>query len=354
MHRRRSKGLIGICVTYPRHELIQARILRFGFNDVDFVLFGPNDIRYEEGTVSGYWADKDAVRGAVRWIKGIYPMPDAVFLDGRVELDTIRNMERAAGKKVFNSFTFDKLQGDALLRQDEVLSRHLPDACIVRAGGGPNPELGRFLLRHRKAYLKPANGCSGKGILRVELDGKGQVVLRGFKRDEAFCINRPDMQMWTAELKPDEAYIAQQAVDTVTWHSLPTDIRLNMSKNGEGQWEPSFLTARAALSGGYVRLHHYRMLLRSHFAELFLPIQRSAEEIESEILEVGYRICSLFDRSDYHMGDLGIDLGIDTEGKPWIFEVNPLPYPYHMAFGDHSLIRPLEYARFLALRPSSK
>ncbi|MDQ6418440.1 YheC/YheD family protein [Paenibacillus sp. LHD-117] len=349
MQTRSSLGLIGICVLYPRHDLIKMRILWFGDNDVDFVRFGPNDIRFEEGILKGFKAEKDELRGTIRWIEGDYPIPDVIYLDGRVDLETVRIMEQAVGRKVFNSFIFDKLQGQEFLKRDEMLSRHLPDACSALEGNRPNPDLERFLRLHRNVYMKPTDGCSGKGIIRVKLDEGGQVLVSRFEHTES-VTSYPCIQMWIAELKLTQNYIVQRTVSTVKWYGLPTDIRLNMTKNGVGEWDISFLISRAALTGDYNKLNQYQMLLRRDFAHLFSSTKKSCEEIEADIIKVGRRICAFFDESDYHMGDLGIDLGVDEAGEIWIFEVNPLPYPYNMAIGDRSLVRPLEYARYLALQ----
>ncbi|RIX50126.1 hypothetical protein D3P08_21500 [Paenibacillus nanensis] len=347
MAARDSNVTIGIGVTYPRHDLIQARLLRYGSDDVDFIRFGPNDILFSSREVSGYKAKIDRVRGKVSWIWGMYPVPDVIYLDGRVEQEMVQRMVQLIGKNVFNSFTFDKLEGHELLRQDPLLSRHLPDACSVYAGEGLNPDVDHFLRRHREVYVKPADGASGKGVFVVRLGEDGQVHVSSFEQGEKAY---PNLWEWLPKLKPGWPYIMQQSITTVRWYGLPTDIRLNMCKNGEGKWEEAFLMSRAALSGDYIRLNHYRMLLRRDFPDLFMRIKKSSEEIEAEILKVGHRICGFFDESGHHMADLGIDLGIDGSGKVWIFEVNPLPYPYTMAFGDMSLIRPLEYARFLARR----
>lgn len=51
----------------------------------------------------------------------------------------------------------------------------------------------------------------------------------------------------------------------------------------------------------------------------------------TSIMELGLSIGHWFDASGHHMADLGIDLGIERNGKLWIIEVTPFPFP----FGPH-------------------
>jgi D-alanine-D-alanine ligase-like ATP-grasp enzyme len=93
------------------------------------------------------------------------------------------------------------------------------------------------------------------------------------------------------------------------------------------------------------------MMLTMDKWKSMVPIElQRIDQIEQEVIELGFRIGEAMDQSNYHMADIGIDLGMEKSGRLWIFEVNPLPTPMlnklEICRGD-SLTMPLEYARYL-------
>lgn len=112
-----------------------------------------------------------------------------------------------------------------------------------------------------------------------------------------------------------------------------------MCKNGFGEWEATAIPSRAASNDSHI------------CGELsdISDLRNVNWDWVQQIKDLGFTICQAFDCAGYHMADLGIDMGMDLKGKLWIFEVNPLSYPYYKLadIQDDSMTRPLEYSHYL-------
>lgn len=81
------------------------------------------------------------------------------------------------------------------------------------------------------------------------------------------------------------------------------------------------------------------------------------ERLEREATELGFRIGRTLDLTGHHFADISIDLGMQSDDRLYVFEVNPLPTPLMTRLepdrGD-SLTLPLDYARYLIVNRQSQ
>lgn len=110
----------------------------------------------------------------------------------------------------------------------------------------------------------------------------------------------------------------QRSIRTVSLQNKPTDIRLNMNKNRQGEWEVSALCFRQAINGSHVGAGRGVLYSPMHtiqfLKEIYANDQSKVENTVQSVVDLGYKICRALDESPHHMADLGIDFGIYLAG----------------------------------------
>ncbi|MEW9672159.1 YheC/YheD family protein [Ammoniphilus sp. 3BR4] len=336
---------IGICVSNDKPCLagiVKKRLEKYP-NDASLIKFQIKDMNFNNLRVKGHHFRKK--KGVINEDQGFFPLPDAIYLQCHVELEVIKKLERVIGRKVFNNLIFDKWKGWDILSKDVALRDHLPATQRLFN----KTDFPIFLNSHRDIFIKPMSslrGHSSQGIFRVQLQKDGSIQM--FYRQGSEMRNQQFQSFLEVQDQffiPNK-YILQKGIQTVKCGGKATDIRLNMSKNRLGKWEVSNLLFRIASNSSHIIPEDVMVFPINDLRKAYPDFKIS----EMSISNIGYRICYIFDKLGYHMGDLGIDLGVDENGHVWIFEVNPLPFPFTLnpPQQDHSWIRPLEYALYLA------
>ncbi|WP_077212525.1 YheC/YheD family protein [Bacillus dakarensis] len=346
--------VIGICVSKVKrdlHRIVAERLKRYPC-DATLITFRIEKLNLERQKVQGTCFEKK--EGKIEHYQGSFPIPKVLYMQSYADPDLFKKIEESVGCIIFNNFIFEKWQAWNLFASNKTLMSHLPDTKKICT----EIELKTSLSLYQDVFLKPINpvkGHSSKGIVRVKLINEENIKViyqKGHKiiLDEFQSFN----SFWSSiqSTLATNSYIVQQSIETIRWgEEKPTDIRMNMNKNNKGEWTVSSLFARIALNGSHVaagRGTQYLPIEIKQFLSLhFLNDEIKTTAMINALTNLGHKICQTFDQSGYHMADLGIDLGIDKSEQLWIFEVNPLPFPFASPIRDDSWIKPLEYARYI-------
>lgn len=345
-----ANPVIGICVSNLKpvfQRLVEKRLERYA-NDITLIKFYIDDLDFKNRKIKGISLKKKG--GKIYEMQGVFPLPKVIYLQCHVEPKIIRKIELLTGYKVFNSFIFDKWECWEILRKDDALSTYLPYTQKLEH----QTNLQHLLSVHKDIFLKPVDhrhGHGSRGIFRVKWKEENilEVTYRekeGVERNSFESYEK--FQDWISP-KLSKTYIIQQSVQTITWYQKATDIRLNMNKNSQGQWEVSLLLLRVASNDSHITQKVLTAQPIKNLTKMF-PSNKKIDKvkIEETLVNIGFKICNSLEKHGHHMADLGIDLGIDENGYVWIFEVNSLPHPLKGVL-DHSLTRPIEYSAYLAL-----
>ncbi|MCS0673863.1 YheC/YheD family protein [Cytobacillus firmus] len=341
---------IGICVSKGEYiglcNLIEKRI-HFVPEDVTFIRFKQDDIDFENRSVKGEKFRKDIED----WVDGIFPFPDVVYIQCTISLDKIKKIENIIGPYVFNSFIFNKWEGWKLLNNSWRLRKHLPKTQLIKDIG----EFFDFINKNKfnDIIIKPINGYSSEGIYRIRLQGGNNIKVSSRQgetiKDQVF-INYSQLSSFIESKIYSESHIVQQTIDTVKINENVIDIKMHMTRDYKGNWQVSLLLFRIANNNSMIIPTNITAYNMEQFIKSPIYNKAIMTDIEDSIKSLGFKICKSFDKSKYHIGDISIDLGLDYEGKLWIFEVNPLPFPTRGSTGEYPLKRPIEYALYLASR----
>ena len=118
----------------------------------------------------------------------------------------------------------------------------------------------------------------------------------------------------------------QQGIAFARYRGRRFDLRLLMQKSGDGEWTVSAAYARVAppgslranLDAGGKAVRCTRVL-----GHIF---GRRGRRVLQRVLETGLAVARAIEAgAPGPMGELGIDIGVDRTGRPWVIEANSKP-----------------------------
>lgn len=324
-------------------------LYRFSFDDVD----------WDTMTVKGEYLTKSA-GGMVKKATKKSPFPHIIINQirsrkthlSRKYLKFKRRLSKRTNSLLFNPFFFNKRDVHRQLSSDIVLKHYLPQTLL-----SPELEEARSLIKQCSAvYFKPVDGHFGYYIYKVKYNANKRRYLcqASFKGSKIKRSYKSLIKLLTKERIDLSRYIVQQDIQLARFGKEMFDFRLHMNKDGRNSWKVAAFGAnlnkprKITTHGGWIKPGGY--VLKEVFKE-------RASDIEDEMREAAERIGEVVEQAvGRELGDLGIDMGVDKNGRIWIFEVNSFPGRHIFL---HRLIKPhykqsdrmlLDYTQYLYSR----
>lgn len=345
---------------FGAHELYFRSLAAFGRPlGIPTYMFSVRDVDWNRRVVRGFRWFRGGRRG---WRRGEFPFPDVVYdrlLSRRAEARpavqaTRQRLLALPGVHYFNPGYFDKWDVHQRLAQRPELAAYLPETRPLTSVA----DVRDFCRRYRTVFLKPTGGSLGLGIAVIRRRGRGYLLTQSTR---AGSVHRsfPGFGALSPQLKAyvgSRNYIVQQGLPLARLGRRCFDVRIIMQKDTGGRWQRTKSYARVAppgsmtsnLSGGgtAVRLG---TALRAAFGK------NGGRRIAREVHSLAAELTPLIEEQiGGTVGEFGLDLGLDRNGKVWIIEVNSKPY-LQMTPGSGSrraiqlsALRPLRWARYLA------
>lgn len=290
--------------------------------------FAPQDVDWRRRTVKGFVH----VPGAVEWEGGEFPFPKAVYRRAAVSRAVMEQLQRSMTPHVFNPVGLgNKLVQYELLLREPAVRQHLPETHSL---DGP-ARFQQMLRRYGRVYVKNTHKGAGGGIFRVDAVPRGlrvryrvrrsglvaeaeaETVVPGFGPLMELAVRRAGRR-WTAR-----HWLVQRPVRVARYAGRPFDIRVDVQKDGRGRWVVPGHIVRIAPGADHAvtRLGRCRSLLP--VAEKLWPGR--AGDIIRQVDVLAVAACSALEKHLGLMGDVGVDIALDRQGKPWFLEANPRP-----------------------------
>lgn len=215
-----------------------------------------------------------------------------------------------------------KLDNALLLRQHSRTSRHIPDTKLLT-----QIHLQTMLDTFPFVYLKPNDSAQGKGILRIDRHEEEYTLRSRDTNDVSQHDTFTDLWKKIHHLKRKRMYLIQQGIQSITTNERPFDIRVHLARI-QGNWIIAGIVARLAnkesivtnaYSGGISK--HVHTLLEK---DLGLPPTQSAEVIQ-QLTSLSLVATQITSKMYPKWAEFGLDIGLDTNMHPWIYEINITP-----------------------------
>jgi hypothetical protein len=175
-----------------------------------------------------------------------------------------------------------------------------------------------FSKKHKQFILKPNNGLRGKNVYKITRHGRKYVVQYLNETEEK--TPRQFKQFLKDNIK-ENRYVMQKYIPSISKKGDPFDCRVRLEKNGKGQWQSAIDLVRIGnnkvvsnvAKGGSVSM--LTPFLEANFGDKAKSIKAEIKQIAKEL---PYKTEELLEQD---LSSLGIDLGFDEQGKPYLFEI---------------------------------
>lgn len=319
-------------------------------------VFDAADVNRRDGFIHGItWLENYG------WVRMRFPLPDVMYDRGFVNGHVMRvqNWLRRRGVEQFNSWVGSKLWVYRQMAGVPELAQYIPETVVLRR----TADLAAMVRRHGTVYVKAAGGGKGIGIWLISADGQGGYVYR--YTDAACRIHRGRTRDLSGIVqlllsKPRRPWLIQPRIDLLRHRGRIFDVRVLVQRDGTGALRVTGTGARVGRRGSFISnifgggdARQLEPLLQETLGlsiEEATAMRREIERISLAVAELIHRAC----RHTGHVGELGVDIGIDRRGRLWFFEANSRTgrNVFQMAGMDDSARaatrRPLEFALYLS------
>jgi hypothetical protein len=296
-----------------------------------------------------------------KWSKQWLPAPQVIYnripyrkLEMKPEVQQmIQSCCRSHHVKLFNPMFFNKWTLFEWLNQSKHTRKYIPVTQLL----SNSTDLERLLKEHSVIFLKPVRGKAGRGIMRVErkLQSKHLIEYRLYAQEHTFMrmtTHKTIESLWrdVIEHRGNKEYIMQQGIPLTHFKKRIYDLRALIQKKVDGKWGVTGIGARVAgkLSitthvprGGSI--DDPKKLLTSGFGrEKALKILRRTQKVALILAK------QIEKSSKQQLGEMSMDLGVDTAGRIWFFEANSKPMKFDEPhIRQKSLARIIQYGIYM-------
>lgn len=221
------------------------------------------------------------------------------------------------------SYIPSKWEKTIVLNRHSNIRRYIPETALFTTH-----KTRQLLKRYKVMFIKPDTGSKGIGIVQALQQSshhkqpfhlKWKTKKKSF-RTAAHMFKQLDKQMTKRK------YIVQKGVRLLERDGRPFDFRVMIQRNKDGKWEGSGVIGRLAQRNKIVTngaqgasLHSIHELLEPYLTE------NEIDGYISFLYYLGTQASKQIRTAFPDVWEIGMDIGIDKNLKPWIIEVNTRP-----------------------------
>lgn len=225
----------------------------------------------------------------------------------------------------------------AVLLRSEHIGKHIPVTLRFT-----RDTFKTMLDHYGMVYVKPDSGTFGLGVIRVD-------KLTSEPKPYQYQLGEKIRRFSTFEglykalvsVQKGRAYIVQRGIALLQHDSRRFDLRVMVQHNENDEWETTGIIGRLAHPAKIVTNYHsggtplpLSTLMSTHMGEA------EQTELYSQLSQLGLDAAKQLQAQYPRIKEIGIDVAIDPEFRPWILEVNTRPDPFiFRKLGDPSVFK---------------
>jgi hypothetical protein len=292
--------------------------------------FSVNDVDWQNKKVKGVTFIPEINKYEYHWL----PLPNVLYDRGvqfnAEEKPLVKDLRRKFRKnssiKLINRLTtLGKLEVCEALTKYPKTKKYIPDTAIYN----DFDDVTRMLDKYELIFIKSYYGTQGKEVLSIEKLSNGYKLNfyeNGAK--ELILNNFNEIQSFVTNFTLNKKFIIQQGIRLLTHKGRNMDLRIFIMKNDRGIWESIFIGTRIAkghftitntcTGGDYAIYEQIYPQLKAEHKSLNIPTAKMLNEVTIMLAQHIEKELGSF-------GEIGMDIGIDSSGRIWIFEANAKP-----------------------------
>lgn len=179
-----------------------------------------------------------------------------------------------------------------------------------------------FLRRYNHIVVKPSYGEGGAGVIQITSVGNGNYTIQ-YGKNKRIMHGQLSTYSFVQGLTKG-LYLVQQGINLAKINGRPFDLRVMVQKNRSSKWVVTGILAKIAGAG-----HFITNIVRSGGRAIPLETAITKSNIHgASIIDINKQIHQIAVKAvtrlqkHYSIHTVGIDMGIDIDGKVWIIEAN--------------------------------
>lgn len=209
-----------------------------------------------------------------------------------------------------------------LLKQPDV-SEHVPRTMLFN-----KKNLLSMLSSYPVVFFKPVHGWGGTNIIRIERKGSGYRTQYNKVKSTYSTIDLLYSKL--KRFSNHKSFLLQRGIHLAKTKGKPFDIRVMVQRTDEGEWVSTGIFTKIGKKGMVVTNYNQGGKI-GYFDQTMSGTvynESTIRQIEDQLMKLGVSIGKIFSLHDENFRELGLDVALDTKGKPWILEVNTRPSIY--------------------------
>lgn len=276
--------------------------------------------------ITGYYLHEE------KWKKAKLPIPDVIYnrihsrrLEASPVFQQFRKQLQMYSIPMFNDRFLSKWEVYDVLKTEEHLEPYIPISKLYS-----RKNLEEMISEHSILFLKPIHGSQGRSIIRIEKNEHSfQLKFSYFKDKQNNLIihNLNELHEAIAPYLRSNTYLIQQGIPFIHYQNRFIDFRVLCHKNSHDTWSVTSVVARLSADKQFVSniARGGETMKPLKALSLYFDSKTSKQQL-IYMKELALEFASIISfNSEGLTGELGIDMGIDLNGKPWIIEANSKP-----------------------------
>lgn len=285
--------------------------------NIEVIYLRPKDVMIEESKVKGQVFIDNV------WKEKITEIPDFIdvtpYCFKKVNIEKMNYIKEKTFLSDNRKNVISKIRLQNLLKEDKDFSNLIIPTHTLKEAD----DIVHYLDEYGTIVIKPLRGLRGRGV--YILKKKDNKYLIGFQTNEKEVDKSQIHTFFENEIK-GKSYIIQKYVQSRTKYGDPFDCRVHVEKGQDGRWQTAKKYIRIGIGQKVISnvnqgggISEPKPFLKANFGEFW-------EEIDEKLNEIAATLPNKIEElRGTHIMSLGIDIGIDSDGKLYLFEVNDGP-----------------------------